>query len=81
MERKNSQARIDANRRFNDKTYERVSFSARKDEQINALVTIAAQKANMSKAEYMLNAIKRQLKEDHISFENLEFETNNAEKL
>lgn len=69
---KNSQARIDANRRFNDKTYERVSFSARKDEHINALVTIAAQKANMSKAEYMLNAIKRQLENDRISINDLQ---------
>ena len=69
---KNSQARIDANRRFNDKTYERVSFSARKDEHINALVTIAAQKANMSKAEYMLNAIKRQLESDCISINDLQ---------
>ncbi len=78
MERKVSQARIDANRRFNDKTYERVSFSARKDEQINALVTVAAKKANMSKAEYMLTAIKRQLVEDHVTVDDLA--TNNADK-
>jgi len=66
MERKNSQARLDANRRFNDKTYERVSFSARKDQRINDLVTIAAQRSGMSKAEYMLTAIRAKLIADGI---------------
>ena len=81
MERKISKAKIDANRRFNDKTYERVSFSARKELQINALVSVAAKKANISKAEYMLTAITRQLAEDHVSLCNLEIAMNNAEKL
>lgn len=69
---KASKARIKANARYNQKAYEIITFRAQKSLYLNKLIEVAAQKAGKSKAQYMLEAIQKQLCYDGITIECLD---------
>ena len=62
-----SEAKIRANARYNNKTYDVVQIRVLKTERINDLVDLAASRSNTSKAAYILAAIKTQLAKDGIT--------------
>lgn len=66
-----SEAKIRANARYNNKTYDVVQIRVLKSEHINDLVDLAASRSNTSKAAYILAAIKTQLAKDGITIEDL----------
>ena len=71
MEKKNSDARIKANNRYNAKTYDQLRCNYRKDERLNDLVDFAAKKLGTSKADYIVTAVKNRLESDGIHLEDL----------
>lgn len=64
---KNSQARIDANTRYNKKAYDSISIRVQKHVGLPAIIEEAAQKAGTSKAAYIQAAITEKLQRDGIS--------------
>ena len=66
-----SEAKIRANARYNNKTYDVVQIRVLKTERINDLVDMAASRSNTSKASYILAAIKQQLAKDGITIDSL----------
>ena len=66
-----SQAHIQANSRYNAKTYETIQVRAHKTERMGELLTLAAAVSGKSKAQYILDAIKTQLAADKISVDDL----------
>ena len=71
MDRRNSNARIKANNKYNAKTYDQLRCNYRKTERLNELVEYAAQQRNTSKAEYILNAVRDRLTKDGITLDML----------
>lgn len=67
-----TKARIKANNKYNIKTYEIITFRAKKSLQLNKLLDIAAQKAGKSKAQYIYDAIIKQLSYDNITIDCLD---------
>lgn len=61
-----SDARIRANAKYNAKTYEVISTRARKEEGYNAMLDEGARITGKSKATYILDALKTQLRKDGI---------------
>lgn len=59
-----SEAKIRANARYNNKTYDVVQIRVLKTERINERIALAASRTNTSKAAYILAAIKTQLSKD-----------------
>ena len=66
-----SEAKIRANARYNNKTYDVVQIRVLKTEHINDLIDMAASRSNTSKAAYILAAIKQQLAKDGITLDML----------
>ena len=71
IDKKNTDARIKANNRYNAKTYDQLRCNYRKEERLNELVELAAEKHNISKAEYMLTAIRFKLESDGVTIDQL----------
>ena len=61
------QSQIKAVNKYNRKTYETISFRAPKSLCFNKLLDVAAQKAGKSKAQYIYDAIMKQLSYDNIT--------------
>lgn len=68
---KNSAAKLAANNRYVAKNFEIVTAKARKTERLNDLINLAAQKTGTNKTQYILNAIRSQLKRDQITLDDL----------
>lgn len=64
---KNSRAKLDANNRYVNKTYEIITARSRKSDRLNDLIDIAANNANTSKAAYILDSIRDHLNRDGIT--------------
>lgn len=64
---KNSRARLSANHRYNQRTYETISTRARREDRINDLIDIGAARAGQSKAAYILDSITARLRADGIT--------------
>lgn len=64
---KNSQARINANSRYNKKAYDTISIRVQKYIGLPAIIEAASQKAGTSKAGYIFNALVHQLTLDGFS--------------
>ena len=64
---KNSQAKINANTRYNKKAYDNISIRVQKGLDLPATIEAAAQKAGISKASYMQAAIVEKLRNDGFS--------------
>ena len=60
-EKKNSDARIKANARYNDKAYDVLSIRVQKAERINERIDNAIQGTGISKAAFILDAIRAKL--------------------
>lgn len=71
MEPKNSRARLDANNRYIKKNMEIVTFRAQKTERLNDLISHAAHLRGISKAQYMLDAIRARLDADGVTIDTL----------
>lgn len=67
-----TKARIKANNKYNAKAYEIITFRAKKSLQLNKLLDVAAQKTGKSKAQYIYDAIIKQLSYDNITIEDLD---------
>ena len=52
---------------YNAKAYEQIKINSRKENRIGDLLDIACSKTGLSKAQYILNAIKTQLEKDGIN--------------
>lgn len=63
QQRKSSQARIDANKRYNQKTYRRTTVSMKPDE-MEKLMNYCIEH-NISKNAFILSAIKEKLERDN----------------
>lgn len=61
----------ESNKRFNDKTYEQLGFRSRRDERLDELIALGAEKTQQTKSMYMKNAIQAQLARDGISIDML----------
>ena len=68
---KNSEARLKAIAKYQKKTYDLISISSKKSDRLRELVGLASEKTNLSKNEYMLNAIHTQLSHDGITIDML----------
>lgn len=64
---KASEARIRANSKYNRKAYETIQVRAKKDERLGELLNVGAARAGVSKAAYIVDAIKARLEEDGIT--------------
>ena len=64
---KASEARIRANTKYNRKVFETIQVRVRKAERIGMLIAIGATRASVSKATYILDAIKAKLSADGIT--------------
>lgn len=71
LDKKNTDARIKANNRYNVKTYDQLRCNYRKEYRLNELVELAANNAKISKAEYMIIAIRAKLDADGITIDML----------
>ena len=60
-----------SNKKYNDKTYELLGFRSRKEERLDELIVLGAEKTNQTKSMYMKNAIKSQLVRDGITIDML----------
>lgn len=69
-----SKAQSRASRKYNDKTYEIITCRSRKTDKLNDLLDIASEKAGISKASYIIDAIRAQLEKDGISINMLQSE-------
>lgn len=72
---KMSRKKYESNKKFNDKTYEQLGFRSRKEERLDELIAIGADKKNVSKSSYMIDAIKTQLSHDGITIDMLPQDT------
>lgn len=66
---KSTQAKINASNRYKYKAYDTLQVAIKKEYRINDLVDYAACKTNKSKAQYVLDALKKQLECDGISID------------
>lgn len=64
---KNSQARIAANNRYKNKTYETISFQSPRSERLGDQLSIGAEKAGTSKAAYIADTLRDRLQRDGIT--------------
>lgn len=62
-----SKARIEANARYNAKTYEQIKIQIRKELRMQELLEIACTQTGKSKAQYITEAIQTQLDRDGIT--------------
>ena len=63
----NSKAKLNAIHKYNQKTYETISTRARREDRVNDLVNIGADKAGQSKQAYILDSILQRLDRDGIT--------------
>ena len=61
----------ETNKKYNDKTYEQLGFRSRKDERLDELITLGAEKTGQTKSMYMKGAIQSQLTRDGITIDML----------
>lgn len=66
-----SKKRYESNKRYNDKTYDRLGFVARKEERLDEMIALGAEKSNKTKSVYMKDAILAQLSRDGITIDML----------
>lgn len=64
-----TKAKIKANAKYNRKAYESISIRVPKSLCLNNILTVAAQKAGKSKAQYIYDAIETQLHYDGITID------------
>lgn len=65
-ERKSTQARIDANERYNKKTYDRILLKLRKDSELNAdIVRLHAEAMGESINGFLLRAVTETIERDN----------------
>ena len=69
--KKTSDAKIRANNRYKNKTYEVLQVFVNRKERMNELVKLAHEAQGKSKAQYVVDALKAQLKEDGFTVEDL----------
>ena len=61
----------ETNKKYNDKTYEQLGFRSRKDERLDELIALGAEKTGQTKSMYMKGAIQSQLTRDGITIDML----------
>lgn len=64
-------SKLEANKRYNNKTYETISARAIKTERLNDLLDLGATRAGMSKASYILETLRARLQRDGITRDQL----------
>lgn len=68
---KTPQSQIRASVKYKKKTYEMIRFDSRKTDRLSELIALAAERRGISRAQYINNAIRVQLKADDISIDDL----------
>lgn len=61
----------ETNKKYNDKTYEQLGFRSRREERLDELIALGAEKTEQTKSMYMKNAIQSQLARDGITIDML----------
>lgn len=66
-----SDARMRANARYNLKAYEQIAVRSRRADRLNDLIDLAADRRGISKASYIIGAIRTQLEADAVTLSDL----------
>lgn len=69
FERHISEAKKRTNRKSKKKIYELISFSSRREYRLSELITYAANKVKISKAQYIFNALQERFAKDNVTLD------------
>lgn len=66
-----TEAQLRAKNKYNRRVYETIAFRSLRDDRLNEQIALAAERAGISRAQYMLEAIRARLDVDRITIESL----------
>lgn len=68
---KTPQSQIRASAKYKKKTYESIQFDSRKTDRLSELISLAAERRGVSRAQYINSAIRAQLTADGVTIDDL----------